>query len=461
MGIYGSVSRHLLYPCYEQVLRGRGTLRLLKGMEKAQWLAPETLRALQWERLGEMLRYCQDHIPYYGRAFAQAGVRAEQVQSPEDMARLPLLSKDDVRRHGADLVAPGLAGKLYSLTTSGSSGVPVRVVLDHAAYEQRLAAWMRGDRWAGWDIGVKTFQLVGGRPMGPTTPWAEAKKRLHQALSRQVIVTALSMSRAILMDYYRAMQRFRAPILVGYGSSLHLFARFLRDSGLTPYRPRGIIVCAERIFGPQKDYIAEVFGAPVFERYGCMEFSFIAGECDRHLGMHVNSDNLLVEILGEDGRPAPPGQSGEVVITGMNSLAMPLVRYRLGDTASWAGAACECGRGLPLLREVTGRTMDMIYTSSGRICSGIVFPYIVDEFPSVAQYQVVQETLDDILIRIIPGEGFEPGVPAAIEAGLRPYLGPEVRLRFETTDHIPTSPGGKFEHVKSLVSGPSSAPARG
>ncbi len=144
----------------------------------------------------------------------------------------------------------------------------------------------------------------------------------------------------------------------------------------------------------------------------------------------------------------------------MNNLAMPLVRYRLGDMASWAEGPCDCGRGLPLLAEVTGRTMDMIYTSSGRICSGIVFPYIVDEFPSVAQYQVVQETLDDILVRIIPGEGYEPGVAAAIEAGLRPYLGPEVRLRFETVDHIPVGATGKFEHVKSLVSGPSSSPAR-
>ena len=392
MGIYGCIYKRLLYPFYEQALRRRGTLRLLKQMERDQWLAPEKLRALQWERLTQVLRHCQENVPYYARTFAEAGVRAEQIQSPEDMARLPLLSKDDVRHHQEEMVARGRGDRLYPLTTSGSSGVPVRIMLDHAAYERRQAAWMRGDRWAGWDIGVRTFQLVGGRPMGATTFWKETKKRVHRALSCQMIVTALSMSRAILMDYYRAMQRYRAPVLIGYASSLHLFARFLRDSGLTPYRPRGIIVCAERIFGPQKEYIAEVFDAPVFERYGSMEFSFIAAECERHRGMHLNIDNLFVEILGEDGRPAPPGQNGEVVITAMNNLAMPLVRYRIGDMASWAEGPCDCGRGLPMLAEVSGRTMDTIYTSGGRICSGIVFPYIVDEFPSVAQYQVVQET---------------------------------------------------------------------
>lgn len=455
MSVYPTVYRRLLYPFYEQVLRGRNTLRLLKEAEQAQWLPPDRIRARQWERLQQVLRHCEAHVPYYGRAFAEAGVRADQIQSPEDMARLPLLSKDDVRRNYEDLIASdGHRGrKLYTLTTSGSSGIPVRIALDHAAYERRQAAWIRGDRWAGWDVGVKTFQLIGGRPMGATTLWKELKKRANQAVSRQMIVTALSMSRAILMDYYRAMNRYRAPILVAYGNSLHLFARFLRENGLTPYRPRGIIVCAERIFGPQKDYIAEVFGAPVFERYGCMEFSFIAADCDRHRGMHLNSDYLFVEILGDDGRPVPPGESGEVVISSMNNLAMPLIRYRIGDMARWATQPCTCGRGLPMLSEVTGRTVDMIHTSSGRICSGIVFPYIVDEFPSVAQYQVVQETLDEILIRIIPAEGFEPGVPAGIEAGLRPYLGPEVKLRFETTDHIALSPTGKFEHIKSLVNG--------
>jgi phenylacetate-CoA ligase len=461
MGIYGSVYKRVLFPFYEQVLRGRNTLRLLKTMEQDQWLPAQTLRERQWERVRHVLRYCEEHVPYYGRAFAEAGVRAEQVRSPEDMARLPMLSKDDLRHHHDELIAPERRAGLYALTTSGSSGVPVRVALDHEAYERRLAAWMRGDRWAGWDLGLRTFQLVGARPMGKTTAWHEAKKRIHRALSCQMIVTALSMSPAILMDYYRAMQSYRPQVVIGYASSLHFFARFLRENGLTPHRPRGIIVCAERIFGPQKDYIAEVFAAPVFERYGCMEFSFIAGECSGHCGLHVNSDNLFVEILDEDGRPSPPGQSGEVVVTGLNNLAMPLVRYRLGDMAAWAGAPCTCGRGLPLLSGLAGRTMDMITTSGGRICSGIVFPYIVDEFPSVAQYQVVQVSPDEILIRIIPDEGFGADVRAQIEAGLRPYLGPEVRLRFETTDHIPPSPAGKFEHVKSLINGTSSVPPRG
>ena len=142
MSVYANVYRRLLYPFYEQVLRRRNTLRLLKELEQAQWLPPEQVRASQWERLQQVLRHCEAHVPYYGRAFAEAGVRVDQIQSPEDMARLPLLSKNDVRRNYDDLIAcPGhRGGKLYTLTTSGSSGVPVQIALDHAAYERRQAS---------------------------------------------------------------------------------------------------------------------------------------------------------------------------------------------------------------------------------------------------------------------------------------------------------------------------------
>ncbi len=453
MDLYGALYSRVLFPLYEQVLRGRDTLRHLADLEASQWLSADEVRSRQWDRLQEMLRYCEANVPYYAQAFAEAGVRADDIQTPGDLQKVPLLSKDDVRQNQDALVATPHqpAEKLVQLTTSGSSGVPIRVMLDHSAYERRIAAWIRGDRWSGWDLGVKTFCLLGARPMGATTWWKETKKKLDQFLSRHLNVTALSMSHDILVRYFRQLNRFRPEIIIGYANSLYHFARFIRTNELTPWRPRGIIVCAERIFGPQRRYIAEVFGAPVFERYGCMEFSFIAGECDSHDGMHVNSDYLYGEILDEDGRPVAPGEMGEVVVTAMNNFAMPLVRYRLGDMARWGADACPCGRGLPLLQEVMGRTVDIIYTPSGRICSGIVFPYILDEFPSIAQFQVVQETIEDIVVRLQPADGSLESKLPEIEAGLRQYLGREVGLHFEIMDHIPPSDLGKFHHIRSMV----------
>ena len=364
-----------------------------------------------------------------------------------------MLSKDDVRQNQDDLISTPhrSAGGLDYVTTSGSSGVPVRVVRDHGAYEQRVAAWYRGDRWSGWDIGVRTFCLLGARPMGATTWVAELKKGLHQLVSRQMKVTALSMSRETLLRYHRKLNRFRPRIIIGYANSLYTFARFMRKNDLKPWRPDGIIVCAERVLDSHRRYIAEVFDAPVFERYGCMEFSFIAGECDQHSGMHVNSEYLVVEITDEQGRPVAPGETGEVVVTGMNNPAMPLVRYRLGDMASWNPEPCACGRGLPLLREVMGRTVDIIYTPSGGICSGIVFPYILDEFPGIAQFQVVQETIEDIVVRLVPADESLASHLPEIEAGLRQYLGPEVALHFQLVERISTSETGKFQHIRSLV----------
>jgi len=450
---YARLYRRVLFPLYESGLRRRKTLRYLAELEASQWLSPEETRARQWERLLAMLRYCEAQVPYYGRLFAERGVRADAIQTPEDFRkRVPLLSKQAVRLHQEELVARPCRGrKLHSLGTSGSSGIPVRVKLDHDAYERRLAGWIRGDRWAGWDIGEKMFHLVGGRPMGKTTLLKEAKKKAHQLLSRQKIVTALSMSPEVLMRYHRQMMRFRPVVFVGYANSVYHFARFIRESGLSPYRPRAIITMGEKIFAPQRRTIEEVFQVPVFERYGCVEFNLIAAECDRHRGLHVNCDNLYVEILDERGEPAAPGEMGEVVVTSLHNLAMPLVRYRVGDLARWATQECDCGRGLPLIAEVLGRTLDMIVTRSGRICTGIVFPYILDEFPCVAQYQVVQRSPDDILVRLVPGQDFQEAKLAEIERGLRQYLGHEVGLHFEVTHEIPLTETGKFRYTRSEV----------
>jgi len=454
MSAYSTVFRRLLFPLYEERLRSRSTLRYLAEMEEAQWLSPQEIRERQWGRLQEMLRHCERSVPYYRRAFAEAGIRARDIQAPDDLRRIPLLSREDVKGNlpALNTEAGRASGRLFSLTTSGSSGVPVRVVLDHDAYERRRAAWIRGDRWAGWDLGVKMFQLVGGVPMSRTAAWRRLKQRLNETITRQKIVSVLRMSRQDLMRYFKCMNAFRAPVLYGYGNSVYHFARFIRDNALKPHQPRSVIVSAEKIFQHHKDFIEQAFRAPVFERYGSMEFSFIAAECDRHLGMHVNSDNLYVEILDEQGRPVAPGEVGEIVISGMNNYAMPLIRYRIGDFGTWAPGPCTCGRGLPLLAEVLGRVTDVISTRSGRACTGILFPYILDEFPSVAQFQVTQESPDRIIVRLVPHGAIEPQTLVAIEGKLRKYLGRSIELRLEISDSIPRTSSGKLHHTNSSVS---------
>src|SRR5262249_8028755 len=140
--------------------------------------------------------------------------------------------------------------------------------------------------------------------------------------------------------------------------------------GPSGYRPRGIITSAMVLHNWQRRVIEEVFACRVTNRYGCEEVSLIACECERHEGLHVNADNLLVEVL-RDGRPAAPGEPGSVVVTDLSNRAMPLLRYQVGDVAVATDRLCPCGRGLPLLERIEGREADYVVTPSGRLISGI------------------------------------------------------------------------------------------
>src|SRR5207253_1358560 len=170
-------------------------------------------------------------------------------------------------------------------------------------------------------------------------------------------------------------------VIVAYTNPLYVFARALAQRRVTPFSPRAIVVGAEKLHGFQRELIEAVFQAPVFETYGSREFMLIAAECDRHAGLHVTADNLVVEVLDDDGRPTPGGEEGNVVVTDLFNYGMPFIRHVIGDRAVAGWGTCPCGRGLPLLKKVTGRRLDILRTPDGRQIPGEFFPHLLKDFP--------------------------------------------------------------------------------
>jgi len=192
-----------------------------------------------------------------------------------------------------------------------------------------------------------------------------------------------------------------------------------------------------------------VFGAPVFETYGSREFTFIAGECDRHQGLHVSMENLLVEILDDDGRPTPAGEEGNVVITDLSNYGMPFIRYANGDRAVAGWGTCSCGRGLPLLQKVVGRRLDILETPDGRRIPGEFFPHLMKDFPAVKRFQVVQEQLDRIELRLVVNYPLPQQSRSLLDQEIRKVVGPAVKLSLLTVDDIPLTSAGKLRVVVS------------
>lgn len=441
--MYARLLKHLFLPVYEEVLRGRVTLSYFDRIEQQQWLPASAVRELQWRRLLALMRHVEEHVPFYRDRMRQAGLTARSIQSPDDLRRLPPLTKNDVRQNQAALVATNLGRTpLFPSATGGSTGEPLRFKYDHVCFERRVAAAARADRWAGWDWGCRQLYIWGGA-LQAQRPLKALKVSLHNSVRNMRILSCFDFNEQVLAQYVEQLQSFRPDVIVGYTNAVVEFARYCVRQNLTVWSPKGVIVSAESLYAPQRAVIEQVFRCGVFNRYGCREMMNIAAECDRHEGLHINADNIYVEVES-DGAPARPGVLGELIVTDLNNYSMPFVRYRIGDTGAFSAKLCSCGRGLPMLDRVEGRVLDVIVTRDGRALPGEFFPHLLKDYAGIDRYQVHQDQEYAITVRIVAGPGFDRSALAAIEGHIRARLGAEVPLSIQLVDEIPRTAGGKL-----------------
>lgn len=446
--MYSSLFRTVLFPAYESGLRQRQTLQSLGELEQSQWHSPEALAQSSFLRLLEALRHAERHVPFYRKRFAEFGVRVSQIKAPEDLAAFPVVTKDDIRNHAEEFVAENFHGRLHRSATGGSTGASMTFHYDHATYERRIAAAIRANRWAGAEIGHREVH-VWGRPPGERAGLHTWKRALEQWVWRHKFVSSFHLRQDKLAETFRSIGSYAPRVIVGYTTPLYLLARAAIEERLVMPAPRGIITSAERLFEHQREVIEKGFGAPVFDRYGCREVMLIGAECQRHYGLHVNVENVFVELYRGD-RPAPIGVAGEVLLSDLHNRAMPLLRYRNDDIATAKAGVCPCGRGLPLLASVEGRVLDMIVGTNGRIIAGEAFVHLLKDYP-IDRFQVHQRADRSTSVRILPGRGFRSELATDIDQRLRCVLGSNAALCIELVEDIPLTISGKHRVTKSDV----------
>ncbi|MDI3289827.1 glycosyltransferase [Polyangium sp. 15x6] len=446
--MYASLFQSVLFPLYETHLRRRGTLRALAELEQSQWRTPEEVAEDSFRRLLEALHHAETNVPFYRRRFAEYGVRASQVKAPEDLAAFPILTKEDVRKHGSELVAETHVGKLHPSATGGSTGEPMRFAYDHPTYERRVAGALRADGWAGAEMGEKELH-VWGRPPGEKKGFGTTKRAAQETLWRRKYVSTFHLRADRLAETVREIVDYAPRVVVGYTTPLFLLARAALEHGIEIPPPRGIITAAEKLFDAQREVIERAFGAPVFDRYGCREVMLIGGECERHEGLHLHAEGVFVELYG-GGRPVAVGTPGEVLLTDLYNRAMPFIRYRNDDVAVAKAGACACGRGLPRLASVEGRVLDLLVGEDSRIVAGEMIPFLFKDLP-VERYQVHQRADRTVTLRIVPGPSYGPEVTKLVDERLRLVLGQSAPLKVEIVRDIPLTAAGKHRVTVSEV----------
>ncbi len=445
------LSRHILLPFFEGAIKRRNTFRYWRDLERTQWLSPAELEEMQLVSLRRLLVHAFTTCPYYRQEWLARGLDPQQVHSLSDFAvRWPLVTREIVQVHRPQMRSTAPPSPLIPKATGGSSGVPLQFDIDMESYERRWGATYRGYGWAGGEPGSKQLYLW-GVPLGQRSWWAQMKDALYHRFHRHLVLNSFDFTPARVSEFLGHLNRYRPDVIVAYTNPLYEFARALDERKITPCSPRSIIVGAEKLHPFQRERIQRVFQAPVFETYGSREFMLLGAECDRHEGLHLTAENHIVEVVDDEGRPVPPGEEGNVVVTDLTNAGMPFIRYVNGDRAIAGWGRCTCGRGLPLLRKVTGRRLDMVRAPDGRQVPGEFFPHLIKDFPAIERFQVIQDTADVVQVRVVLRPDWCDDHRRALEAEMSKVLGPLVRIEFLPVKEIPLTAAGKLQVVVSRV----------
>jgi phenylacetate-CoA ligase len=405
----------------------------------------EARDVLQLASLRALLEYAGTHVVYWRELFRKVGFEPREVGSIADLAALPLLTREIIRERFDDLVDPAHRGKNIVKGTSGTSGVPLKFEHCNQSESWRQATRLRGYAWAGYRMGMPAVHYwgpgVGDAPAG----LAGQKMRLDRAARREVYIDAGRQDEASLGRMADVLRRMKPHAVIAYTQALASFCRWAMDRDARDWPDANVICCAEALLPHDRAVIERVFGPEVFETYGSRETMLLGAECELHEGLHLSEENVVLEIL-DDGRPAPEGAPGDVVVTDLHNYGMPFIRYANGDVAAAPApgqGGCLCGRTLRKLAHVDGRKMDMLHDAQGNPVPGIVFASILtSEAPALREFQVVQRRNGDIELKVVRGRDWNESRFAGAADRIRGYFR-GLALRVTYLDAIPPSGSGK------------------
>lgn len=426
-------------------------MRNLSSLLDSQWLSPDEIQSIQIAKVRRLLTHSYNNVPYYRQLFDDSGFDPQRFKYMDELQVLPVLTKKEIQDHGPRMISTAFnASEYYCNHTGGSTGHPL-TFWQSREYE----AWGMADIWrnfymCGYLPGERKAFLWGSDY--DATNHKGWRSRLVNDLLRENIIwiNTFDLNEELLERTVSLLKRFQPRLFVAYVSSATMLAQYLKDHGIDRIRPKAIQTSAELLTPVQRQLLEEVFDCPVFDRYGCREVGNIAHECDAHEGLHLLSENNYAEFL-KDGRPVAQGETGLITVTNLNNLAMPFIRYQPGDLGRPTRKSCSCGRGLPLMEMLDGRSTDIIETPSGRLLHGEFFTHLFYKISNIRQFQVVQQERDLLVIKMVPMTGFDRDSAERFLADtIHQHADTSLRVNFQLLESIPPSSSGKFRFVYRL-----------
>lgn len=427
---------------------GRAFDRLLA--ESGAWNA-EQIRTYQEQAFGQILAHATRTVPFYRDLAARDPLLTSGQFRLEDLPRLPVLSKAQLREDPDRFLAePGsYSGRPIRLGTSGTSGTPLKIMCDVDCRQKHYAFWTRLRRGFGVEPGQWRATFFGRVLFAPGRNQAPFWR--YDYMQRNMLFSSYHLSPEYLPAMYNQLKRAGCAEIIGYPSSLFLVADHIVSRGLPPLTPNVVFTTAETLLAQQRSRIEQAFACPVIDQYGCTEMVLFVAQC-REGSYHLHPEHGFLEILLEDGTPARPGEVGEAVCTGFLNRAMPLIRYRLGDRLIAGNDTCKCGSAFPTLASIEGRLDDILYTPDGRPLPRL--DPIFKTLGGIRETRIIQEDHTTLTLEIATDPGFGPPEEQNLLSEIRKRTGPGMTIRLQRVESIPKGPNGKFKAVESRLRRP-------
>lgn len=396
------------------------------------------LDAIQEKKVKALLKFAYENVRFYHKLFDQNNIKPTEINSLNDLKRIPIVTRKVLQQDFAALLSVSInPERCSSHTTSGSSGVPLTVLIDNYGLDFRSAVSLRQFFECGGRLQDKQLQL---RAAASSTLQKSKRKQFYENLGllRMESVRLKEISEGLI----NFLKRYKPDVMISNPSTFQLLCERL-DGGVNPR----IVFCTGEILSPHcRASINKVLGATVIDSYGCTEAWDISWQCpEEQKGYHINADSVLVEFV-KNGENVAPGEEGEIVLTNLFNYAMPFIRYNIGDVGVPSDDKCPCGRTLPLMSLIKGRSGDFIVLPNGKKLSPAFFDQSV--FNEVLEYRIVQKRLDLIEVLLKTRKGDKKSTLRCLRM-LKEAVGDKVEIITRVVDEIPRDDSGKLRRIIS------------
>ncbi len=419
------------------------SLRILKHyyhLRKSQWLKTSEIEKIQQKKLRALVRHAYENVKFYHKKFDDLGIKPSDIRTVKDLKKLPIISRNDLQRNFPyGLVSKNVSiDKCKKYTSSGSTGVPVTILCNPRCEEQRGALFIRPFLECGMGLRDKMFRI--GDQESRSKSWFE----YFGLFRRTCISPATPLTKGV-----RFLEQYQPNVLYGHSSYIFLLAKQICEMDIKTISPKIIIGTAELLNKKMKNFIESSFGLKMLDFYGCVETERLAWECEERMGYHMDIDAQVIEFIN-NGDVVVPDEQGKIIVTCLYNYTMPLIRYDVGDVGVATNEKCSCGRGLPLLKNIEGRVNDFLKIPDGNLVSPMAIFSIMDYFPEILQFRVIQEKKDKVVVEMIMKNGFSEETIIQVQEKVATLFNNKVYVEPVVVDYISRSLGKKIHIVSSI-----------